>query len=220
MSVETQADLETFQDVIDQLGGVPPSRILLRPIPGTATEADAIAVHEKKRVLCELVDGVLVEKGMGYIESMLTIFLAGILQRYVDDHDLGVVTGADGLVRLLPGTLRAPDIAFASWARLPDDALSGGRSVPDVAPELVVEVLSRSNTDREMSRKREEYFAAGVLVVWEVDPRARIVTVYRPGSTPRILQVTDTLEARDVLRDFALPLDQLFGKLDRRPGNP
>jgi Uma2 family endonuclease len=218
MTVVIDADIQTFQDVIDRLGGVPASRILLRPAPGEATEADAIRIHERKHVLCELVDGVLVEKGMGYVESMLAIFLAGVLQRFVDDHNLGVVTGADGLVRLLPDVLRAPDVAFASWARIPEAALSQQASVPDITPELVVEVLSRSNTDREMERKRHEYSNAGVLVVWEVDPRSRTLVVHRRDADPRKLGESDRLTEPDLLPGFALPLDQLFGKLDRKPG--
>lgn len=218
MSVETETDLETMQDVLDQLGGVSPARILMKPPPGSATEADAIAVHEKKRVLCELVDGVLVEKGMGYVESMLKIFLAGVIQRFVDERNLGVVTGADGLVRLFPGMLRAPDVAFASWARIPDGTLPSQTSVPDVAPELAVEVLSRSNTAREMERKRSDYFTAGVLVIWEVDPRARTLVVYRRDDEPRTLSESDVLDEPGLLPGFELPLSQLFGKLDRRRG--
>ncbi|WP_165250839.1 Uma2 family endonuclease [Paludisphaera soli] len=218
MSVEIDADITTFQDVIDRLGGVPASRILLRPAPGEATEADAIRIHEKKRVLCELVDGVLVEKGMGYVESMLAIFLAGLLQRFVDEHNLGVVTGADGLIRLFPGMMRAPDIAFASWDRIPESTLSRQTSVPDIAPELAVEILSRSNTDREMERKRDDYFNAGVLVVWEVDPRSRTLVVHRRDMEPRTLGESDSLSEPELLPGFELPLQELFGKLDRKRG--
>jgi Uma2 family endonuclease len=67
---------------------------------------------------------------------------------------------------------------------------------------LAVEVLSRGNTVAEMERKRREYFDAGVRLVWIVDPPARIVAVYFPGSEP-------------VLPGFTLELATLFANLSR-----
>ena len=64
-------DPESIGDLLERLGGVSPSRVRLRPWPGTATEADVIAIEARENRLCELIDGVLVEKGMGYTESRL-----------------------------------------------------------------------------------------------------------------------------------------------------
>ena len=67
-----------------------------------------------------------------------------------------------------------------------------------------------------MARKRREYFAAGVRLVWEVDPRARTVAVYEVPDQPTILEVGQTLEGGQVLPGFALPLADLFTELDRQ----
>jgi Uma2 family endonuclease len=214
MSVDLRADSRRLQEVLDDLGGVPPSRILMNPAPGQATEEDAIRLMEREKILCELVDGVLVEKSMGYAQSVLAIFLARLLDEFAEEHGLGSVSGADGYLRLIPGSLRAPDVAFISWGRLPDDTLPRLIPVPQAAPELVVEVLSDGNTPREMARKRDDYFKAGVLVVWEVDPRSRTVTVHRPDAAPRTLAPGDVLEAGDILPGFQVAIDRLFGKLD------
>src|SRR5206468_1626606 len=69
--------------------------------------------------LCELVDGILVEKAMGYDESLLAVELIRILATFVLQHRLGEVTGPDGTMRLMPGLVRIPDVAFTSRARLP-----------------------------------------------------------------------------------------------------
>ena len=209
-------EIITAQDLLDSLGGVPPARVLMRPAPGTATEADLIAINRGGRTLCELIDGVLVEKGMGFAESMLAVAIAALLREFVIPRDLGIVAGADGTIRLFPGLIRAPDVAFVSWSRLPGGVVPRD-PVPTLAPELVVEVLSKSNSKREMERKRQEYFSVGVEVVWEIDPDSRTVRVYRQGEEAATeLDQTAVLEAADVLPGFQLPLAQLFGELDRK----
>jgi hypothetical protein len=57
---------QTVADLLERLGGIPARRVRLRPTPGTATEQDVIEVHDREKKLCELVDGVLVEKVMGF----------------------------------------------------------------------------------------------------------------------------------------------------------
>ena len=105
----------TVDDLLKQLGGIDPVRVLMKPLPGTATEADLIAANAKKPGICELVDGVLVEKGMGYVESNLAMYLGGLLNAFIIPRNLGIVSGPDGMMRLFPGLVREPDIAFASW---------------------------------------------------------------------------------------------------------
>ena len=80
------------------------------------------------------------------------------------------------MLRMLGGNVRVPDVAFISWDQLP------GRRIPDepifnVSPVLAVEVLSPGNTRREMRLKREEYFASGTRLVWEIDPPGRTIRV-------------------------------------------
>ena len=78
---------------------------------------------------------------------------------FVEPRNLGLVSGADGSVRLFPGLVRMPDVAFASWDRFPDRKIPK-EPIPSLAPDLVIEVLSESNTKAEMERKRGEYFSS------------------------------------------------------------
>ncbi len=69
------AETLTAADLLEQLGGVPAERVLVRPAPGTATEKDVIRLRDRTGRLCELVDGVLVEKTVGLYESRVAIVL-------------------------------------------------------------------------------------------------------------------------------------------------
>ena len=83
-------------------------------------------------------------------------------------------------------------------------------------PDLVVETLSRSNTPREMQRKRAEYFQAGVRLVWIVDHPTRTIHVYT-GPEDRVeLTVDDTLDGGEVLPGFEVAVKEIFAELDRK----
>jgi Uma2 family endonuclease len=182
--VTATAAIDTLADLLEHLGGIHPNRVRFRPAPGTAIEKDVLAIHDHEGRLYALVDGVLVEKAVGLRESFLGIALASILRGFVRPRNLGIVTGADGMMRLFPGLVRIPDVAFLSWERLPNRRVPT-EPLPAVAPSLAVEGLSTSNTPREMARKRRDYFAAGVHLVWQVDPRTRTVEIFTALTSPR-----------------------------------
>lgn len=206
--------IKTLADLLDRLGGIPLDRIRVHPSPGTATVQDVIAIQRQEGRFCELVEGVLLEKAVGYNESSLAVFLAGLLNAFVIPRNLGLVTGPDGTVELMADLVRIPDVAFTSWERLP------GRQrptdpVPLLAPNLAVEVLSQSNTPGEMAVKRQDYFTAGVELVWEIDPNSRTVAVYSSVTDVTTLTAADTLDGGLVLPGFTLHLQDLFAELDR-----
>jgi Uma2 family endonuclease len=212
----TATEFNTIADLLEALGDVPPGRVRLHPTPGTATEQDVINVrNSKERRLCELVDGTLVEKAMGYRESLWAMVLGWYIGDFLRQHDLGVVSGPDGTMRLMPGLVRIPDIAFTSWDRFPGGEIPKD-PIPDLAPDLAVEVLSASNTKREMERKLREYFEAGVRLVWYADPAALVVDVHTPDGRSVRLGEDGTLDGGDVLPGFVLPLREWFDEADRR----
>jgi Uma2 family endonuclease len=221
MSIATQTAPQTaiakppnLSDLVERLGGISLSRILIDPAPGTATESDVIEAARRYSRLFELVDGVLVEKVMAYRESLFALFLARILLEFVEPRNLGLVSGADGTMKLFGGLVRIPDVAFAAWDRIPGRAIPK-EPIPDLTPDLVVEVLSESNTRAEMERKRTEYFAAGVRLIWEFDLDARIVTVYTRDGGAAVHGSSQSLEGGEVLPGFTLALGELFSKLDQ-----
>jgi Uma2 family endonuclease len=207
--------IRTLADLVKRLGGVPLDRIRFRPAPGTATLQDVIDIREHEGPLCELVAGVLVEKAPGFTESSLAGYLCGLLNALVIPRNLGIVTGADGAVELMAGLVRIPDVAFTRWDRFPGRRCPED-SIPRLAPNITVEVLKRNNTPGEMAVKRQDYFAAGVQLVWEINPRARTVVVYTSPNQGTTLGATDTLDGGTGLPGFTLAVRDLFAELDRQ----
>jgi Uma2 family endonuclease len=208
----------TLADLLEELGGIDPSRIRFPPPLGTATEKDVLEINDRENRLFELVDGVLVEKAIGALESLLAAMLARHLWNFADEHDLGVVLGADGMLRLRLRLVRIPDVAFISWDRLPGNEFPTV-PIPDLIPDLAVEVISPSNTKKEMARKLREYFQAGVRLVWYVYPKTRTVEVYTALQKVRRLRNNQVLDGGAVLPGFTLSLPQLFDSGKRRRTN-
>jgi Uma2 family endonuclease len=210
--LDPDTSAESLADLLSRLGDISPARIRMHPSPGSATEADVLRIHAREKRLFELIDGVLVEKGMGYRESVLAMAIVRALANWVLPRDLGAVSGPDGMMKVLPEQVRLPDVAFASWSRFPGGKIAKD-PVPSLTPDIAVEVLSESNTPREMARKRLEYFESGVQLVWIVDPDARIVVVYTAPDAFVVLSEADTLDGGKVLPGFTLPLRELFATI-------
>jgi Uma2 family endonuclease len=211
MSTVQEKDV-TVADLLDQLGDISPRRIRMQPAPGTATEHDVIRLHNRGKGLYELVDGVLVEKIMGYLEAVIAVKLAGRMDVFASEHGLGVVAGADGMMKLAPGLVRIPDVSFVPWDQFPKRKIPT-KPIPRLAPKLAVEVLSEGNTEKEMARKCQEYFTAGAELVWFVDPVRRTVHVYTSPAEYVVLTEDQQLDGGQVLPGFILKLGELFGDL-------
>jgi len=208
-------EFSTMADLLRDIGDVAPSRVRMQPLPGTATIQDVINAEVHENRLCELVDGVLVEKAMGFKESVLAIYLIRMLESFVRSANLGIVTAPDGMMEISAGLVRIPDVAFVSWARLPGGKIPD-QPIPGLVPDFAVEILSPSNTPAEMSRKRSEYFAAGVQLVWEADPDARTVSAYTQPAAVRVFRGNEILTAAPVLPGFQISVAEWFAELDRR----
>ena len=211
MATVTKA--ETMGDILRRLGGIPADRVRLSPVPGTATERDLILANDHNDPICELIDRTLVEKTIGQEESRLAFILMGFFFIFNREHKLGTFFGPDGPSRLSPNQIRYPDVWFVSQNRLRE---CKDRKAPilNLAPDLAVEILSKSNTRREMDRKLRDYFAAGTRLVWYVDPKTQTVRVYTEPGNVTMLSEDQTLDGGDVLPGFMLSLRDLFSELD------
>ena len=130
---------------------------------------------------------------------------------FVSDNRLGIVLGADGMLRFAPGLVRIPDVSFISWDRLPNREFPR-EEIWRLAPDLAVEVISRGNTRQEMARKLADYFSAGVRLVWYVYPATCEVEVYEAADKCVTLAAQDALDGGQVLPGFRLPLATLFAQ--------
>jgi Uma2 family endonuclease len=204
----------TAVDLAERFGAIPLHRIRTTPPPGLATEEDAIELTERKVGIFELVDGILLGKNIGAFESLLALEIGRLLGNFVRPRKLGFVLGEAGMLRLAPGLIRIPDVAFLSIDKFP-----GGRlpreAAWSVGPDLAVEVISQGNTEKEMAEKLRDYFAAGSRLVWYVDPEQRQVEVFTSPQSRRVVQEHEALDGGDVLPGFEMSLKELFAELPR-----
>ncbi len=206
----------TLADLQLHLGGIPLERIRLYPLPGTATKNEMEAIRARTDRTCELIDGVLVEKAVGHKESILAMLIGHRILAYLETHDAGTTAGADSMMELFPGHVRAADVCVTLWDRYPEGVVPDD-PIPPVVPNLVVEVLSKSNTRGEMRRKLHDYFAAGVQLVWYVDPRTRTARVYTAEEQFVELDDNGSLSGGEVLPGFELSLADVFKVRKTRP---
>lgn len=209
MSVLTRTKPSRVAELLARLA-VPAERVLLDPAPGTATEEDVV-----RQKMCELIDGTLVEKGMGYYESRLGIILAYYFERYLETNPIGFTLDSSGMIRVSAAQVRLPDVSFFLWTHFPNRKMPA-EQILDVVPDVAVEILSPSNTKKEMERKRHEYFDGGSKLVWEVDPVQRAVTVYTSPEKFTTLDENGILDGGEVLPGFALSIRDWFARAGQR----
>lgn len=197
---------KTVADFVRELGGIPHSRIRLEPAPGTASENDFLAIGKP---VCELVDGALVEKPIGYFEGRLATILIWYIETWLTTNNIGYCNGEGAYARLQYGLVRIPGMSFIRWERVCDHTVPRD-PICGVLPNLAVEVLSPSDTSAEIERKRREYFASAVELVWIVDPEMIEVEVWTSAKDCHILTVDDVLDGGAVLPGFRLSIREWF----------
>jgi Uma2 family endonuclease len=136
--------------------------------------------------------------------------IANSVGRFVDQQSLGrIVVGDAGVItHRNPDSVRGPDIAYYSYARIPAGPLPEGYW--PASPELVVEIRSPGDRWKDTLQKVAEYLQADVLTVLVVDPELRHVNVYSANSEPQTLTDRDELRLPDVLPGFEVPVNELF----------
>jgi Uma2 family endonuclease len=142
--------------------------------------------------------------------GLVTGKLTHLLGLCVYPQGLGALCGAETgfVLGLDPDIVLAPDVAFIRRERLP--AAPWPPRTRDDAPDLVVEVMSPSDTRRSMEEKAHDWLAAGSAMVWVADPQKETVTVYRKDREPRVLQGDDILSGEDVVPGFAVKVSEVF----------
>ncbi len=162
----------------------------------------------------ELVDGQLVEKDMGWKSSLIASELYRLIANFAHEKGLGLAI-VEGSYQCFPDSstkVRKPDVSFLRRARVPADGLPDGHC--PIAPDLAVEVVSPNDLFSDVEMKVEEYFVAGVSLVWIIDPSTRKLHVYRPNeSASQRLGESDELTAADILPGFLCRVADVFAPI-------
>jgi Uma2 family endonuclease len=182
------------------------------------TLEDLLALDDGKSY--ELVDGQLEELSVSNLASNVASRLNSRLGSHVEANQLGEVFDAEAYYRCfswLPKTARKPDVSFISSARLPHDWTT--LSWFDIAPDLVVEVLSPNDLAYKVQAKLNEYQKAGVRLVWIINPEQRMIFVHRLDGTANVLHEADELDGENVVAGFRCRVGDLFPKPALPAGN-
>lgn len=184
---------------------------LLEPeIDSPSTEAAPRS--EDNSEFYEVVRGVKVEHApMGAREGIL----ANRLNRFCLRSGLVDVRGQTVIevtvvLRRNPTTKRRPDFAFVSFERWPEDREAPPGDAWDVVPELAAEIISPSNQAEDVLEKIQEYFAAGVRLVWVIYPNVAQVYVYHSATDVRIVDRGGELDGEEILPGLRIPMTALF----------
>ncbi len=163
----------------------------------------------------ELVDGRLVERQMGMESSGVGARIIARLVAFCDSQKAGHVFGSDASYQCYPDApdkVRRPDVSYVGSGRFPNNTVPQGHS--RIPPDLAIEVVSPNDLAYDVAEKVREYLAAGVRLVWVIDPHSRIVQVHRPAGAAagRLsgLESGDTISGEDVLSGFSCPVAEFF----------
>ena len=186
-----------------------------RTVPQTTRElltADDLLRLSSDGVRGELIRGALSETmPTGREHGQIVVNLSAELRNFVKPRQLGVLTASDSGVWLErdPDTVREPDVAFFSAERSPPDERVTGYA--EVAPDLVVEIVSPNDRLTEVNDKALMWLRYGVRLVWVVRPEERLIDVHRDGHPVATLGECESLDGLDVLPGFACAVREVFG---------
>jgi len=173
----------------------------------TAEELPAIVARDDYRY--ELVAGRVIRMSPpGWQHGLIVVRLLQLLAGHVRERRLGaVVTEVGFKLRSNPDTVRGPDISFVRQDRLPAEKK---RDYWSGAPDLAIEVLSPSDTPRDIDAKVSDYLSTGVSEVVVIDPDAETAARHRPGQQPQVMRRGEELDLDDVLPGFRCAVNDIF----------
>jgi Uma2 family endonuclease len=158
----------------------------------------------------ELVNGQLVETGMGALACWIAMIVGSELATFVRTNSLGMVLSSETQYQCFPDDplrIRKPDVSFIHRSRVTPEILQGVVRIP---PDLAIEIVSEDDTYYQVETEVREYLQAGVRVVWGLNPATKSVRVHRADGPPTELELHDTLSGEDVVPGFSLEVATLY----------
>ena len=177
------------------------------------TPEDLLSMRDDRR--CELVGGKLVEKPVSALASFVAAVVSRLIGDFVERHGLGFAFDPDLTYQCFPtdpNLVRRPDVSFVRRGRFEGNQFPEGHV--RIAPDLVVEVLSPNEKAYDVDEKVDEYLAAGVRLIWIINPESRAVRVDGSNKPSVVLRENDSLDGGQVLPGFSVSIRDIFAKVD------
>ncbi len=179
--------------------------------------ADQLLAYDTRGMRTELVRGhLVVREPAGYqhgsIAARILVCIASFLERdqaaRSAPNPLGEVLAAETgfTIHRQPDTVRAPDVAFVAWDRIP----TASAGFAELAPDIAVEVLSPGDRPGAVLAKVADWLTADTSLVWVIDPARRLARVYRADGSEAIVHESAALEGDTTLPGFSMPLASVF----------
>ncbi|WP_310820807.1 Uma2 family endonuclease [Stratiformator vulcanicus] len=160
----------------------------------------------------ELIRGEIVECDVpGTIHGIVCVNIAFLLKSWTQRSGQPYVIGSNDSYILIsrdPDTVRGPDLFVIEKSKLGKSGPTSGTLT--ATPDLVVEVVSPSNSWKQIETKVDEYLCIGVKAVWVIVPNKRCVHVFRPDVSAAIVSESEMLDGQDVLPEFRCSVEDLF----------
>lgn len=165
----------------------------------------------------ELIDGeLIVVGGSGAVSTILAGYLLRKIGNFVDENQLGYMTGADGhfVLTTKPEPVAViPDVAFVRKDRMPKPV---PKEFIHLAPDLAIEVISPTDRAKDIRKKIDRYMTYGTQLLWIVYPASERIDVYRLSEKTHseALGLDDILDGEDVLKGFQIAVKDIFASVD------
>lgn len=143
----------------------------------------------------------------GFINSRI----ARALGNWADQDGRGDVGESSTGFRLSNGAVRSPDAAWVSHRRLEALSKEERKGFAALCPEFVIELTSPTDRLKNVKAKMDEWIANGAELGWLIDPKARRVTVYRPGQEPEVLDDPSSVQGTGCVAGFELVMEKVWG---------
>jgi Uma2 family endonuclease len=170
---------------------------------------DFVELPDNKDKLFEFIGGEIVEVPSNPYSSYISGWIQTFINMYLLDHPIGFTTGEQGGY-MVSGERYAPDVAYISRAKQKSLVREGYNPNP---PDLAVEVVSPTDTDRRLSLKIANYLAAET-VVWVIYPEAYEVEVYKPSQPVQIFGIEDVLHGGDILPGLEITVRSILHRVE------
>ena len=126
---------------------------------------------------------------------------------------LGKVFDSSTCFKLPLGSNRSPDVAWINLERWEQLTPEQKQTFPPIAPDFVLELMSPTDNLKDVQDKMQEYLDSGVKLGWLINPKTRIVEIYRQGQTKEVLENPRYLYGENILVDFILDLTDIWEQI-------